>query len=83
MDDAGIHYRAAVNVESRESPSELLHLVNDDFQHPVLGRLPGPGTGWTPLPSGPGGPNLDYIRGNLVDRAAMRPLPPALALDPV
>lgn len=79
VDDAGVHYRVAVNVLSQQSPSELLYLVADDFSHPVTGALPAAGSGWTPLPSGPGGPNLDYIRANLFDAAAMRPLPPDVA----
>lgn len=76
VDDAGTHYRAAVNVESAQAPSELRYLVVDDFRHPVTAALPAPGAGWTSLPSGPGGANLDYIRANLFDPAAMRLLPP-------
>ena len=75
-DDAGTHYRASVNVLSQQQPSELLYLVADDFQHPVTARLAGLASGWNPLPSGPGGPNLDFVRGNLFDPAAMRTLPP-------
>jgi uncharacterized protein YukJ len=74
-DDGGTRYRAAVNVKSQESPSELLYLVVEDFRHPVADLLPAAPVGWTPLPPGPGGPNLDYIRGNVLDPAAMRPLP--------
>ena len=73
--DGDTSYRAAVNVKSQESPSELLYLVVEDFRHPITDLLAGLPTGWTPLPSGPGGSNLDYIRGNVLDPAAMRPLP--------
>jgi uncharacterized protein YukJ len=76
VDDGGVHYRAAVNVESAEAPSELRYLVVDDFRHPVTAALPAAGSGWTPLHPGPGGANLDYIRANLFDPAAMRLLPP-------
>ncbi|WP_433298853.1 DUF2278 family protein [Pseudonocardia sp. CA-142604] len=76
VDDGGVHYRAAVNVESAEAPSELRYLVVDDFRHPVTAALPEAGSGWTPLHPGPGGANLDYIRANLFDPAAMRLLPP-------
>jgi len=76
VDDAGTAYRVAVNVLSQESPSELLYLVVDDFRHPVVAALGEGGSGWTPLPRGPGGANLDYIRANLLDPTAMRPLPP-------
>ena len=76
QDLAGVHYRAAVNVESAQTPSELLYLVDADFHHPITAALPAPGSGWTPLPSRPGGANLDYIRANLFDPAALRLLPP-------
>jgi uncharacterized protein YukJ len=79
VDGAGVHYRAAVNVESQQAPSELLYLVVDDFRHPLTAALPAPGSGWTPLPPRPGGANLDYIRANVVDPAAMRPLPPEVS----
>jgi len=75
-DDAGTSYRIAVNVQSQQSPSELLFLVLEDFRHPLTDALPAAGSGWTPLASRPGGPNLDYIRANLFDPSAMRLLPP-------
>ncbi|MEU6254850.1 DUF2278 family protein [Streptomyces sp. NPDC047043] len=75
-DDGGTHYRAAVNVLSQERPSELLYLVDEDFRHPVTARLNGLPSGWNTLPPGPGGPNLDFVRGNLFDPAKMRTLPP-------
>ncbi|WP_200952032.1 YukJ family protein [Arthrobacter sp. Soil736] len=78
QDRQGTDYRAAVNVMSQESPSELLYLVDDSFQHPILGLMPSTTAGWTALPSRPGGPNLDFIRGNLFDPAQMRLLPPDL-----
>lgn len=40
VDDAGAHYRIAVNVESRQSPSELLYRVLEDFRHPITNALP-------------------------------------------
>jgi uncharacterized protein YukJ len=79
VDDAGIHYRVAVNVQSQEKPSELLYCVVDDFRHPVTLALPAPGSGWTKLPAGPGGANLDFVRANLFDPASMRALPPDVA----
>jgi uncharacterized protein YukJ len=75
-DGAGTHYRAAVNVRSQQSPSELLYLLDDDLRHPLTGsiaELPG---GWHALPPAPGAASLDYIRGNLFDPSRMRPLPP-------
>jgi uncharacterized protein YukJ len=79
VDENTTQYRAAVNVESQASPSELLFLVDDDFRHPVTGGLESLGPGWHALASRPGGPNLDYVRANLFDPARMRPLPPDVA----
>ncbi|HET7475304.1 MAG TPA: DUF2278 family protein [Dermatophilaceae bacterium] len=77
QDAQGTDFRVAVNVMSQQSPSELLYLVDDDFTHPILDLLPG--DGWTALPAAAGGANLDFIRGNLFDRSAMRLLPPDAA----
>ena len=75
---AGIsEFRAAVNVLSRQAPSELLYLADEDFQHPLLAALPALPDGFTPIPNSPGGLALDFIRGNLFDRTAMRALPPS------
>src|SRR5215203_4860182 len=76
VDEAGTHYRIAVKVQSQQSPSELLYLVDDDLRHPVTSALAGLGPGWHALASRPGEASLDFIRGNLFDRAAMRLLPP-------
>src|SRR6188768_4287954 len=75
VDDAGTAYRIAVNVQSQQSPSELLYLVDTAFAHPVTATLPAAGSGWTALPAS-STTNLDYIRANLFDPAAMRLLPP-------
>lgn len=79
MDDAGRHWRAAVNVLSQESPSELLFAAADPFRHPVLAALPASAAGWAPVPSAPGGAALDLIRGNVVDPSDLRPVPPDVA----
>jgi uncharacterized protein YukJ len=68
-------FRVAVNVLSQESPSELLYLADEAFAHPVLDAvLPFP-DGFTPLPRRSGSGALDFIRGNLFDRTAMRRMP--------
>ena len=72
----GATYRAAVNVLSLQSPSELLYLVDDDLRHPITAGVGGLGEGWHPLPARGG---LDFIRGNLFSRADMRKLPPDVA----
>ncbi|MEW2051339.1 DUF2278 family protein [Streptomyces sp. NPDC005476] len=76
VDDTDTHYRAAVNVQSQQAPSELLYLADDDFHHPLTDLLPVAGSGWTGLRSRPGAAGLDFIRGNLFDPAKMRLLPP-------
>lgn len=68
-------FRVAVNVLSQESPSELLYVADEMFVHPLVQDLLELSDGFTPVPSRPGGIALDYIRGNLFDRRAMRPLP--------
>ncbi|GAA1001879.1 hypothetical protein GCM10009555_107230 [Acrocarpospora macrocephala] len=80
-DTAGTNYRAAVNVQSQQAPSELLYLADENFTHPLTGLLPAAGSGWTALASSPGQGALDYIRGNLFDPALMRALPPELPGD--
>jgi uncharacterized protein YukJ len=70
-----VHYRIAINVKSQANPSELLFLVNDNFQHPITAHLPDLSEGFTPQASAPGGQALDYIRANLFDRVDMRLLP--------
>jgi len=68
-------YRIAINVKSQMSPSELLFLVDDRFQHPVIADLPGLPQGFTGLQGGPGSPALDFIRGNLFDRQRLQTIP--------
>ena len=69
----GVEFRVAVNVLSQQAPSELLFVAPEAFQHPLLQSLPGLPSGFNAVPSRPGGLALDYIRGNLFDRHAMRP----------
>ncbi len=68
-------YRIAINVKSALAPSELLYLIVDDFQHPILAKLSTLATGFTALQSVPNAMALDFIRGNLFDAKLMRPLP--------
>lgn len=72
---AAVDYRIAVNVRSAQNPPDLLYVADEMFTHPLLADLVGLADGFTAIPSRPGGLALDYIRGNLFDRAAMRPLP--------
>lgn len=73
VDDDGVNHRVAVNVKSKEAPSELLYVVDNWFTHPVTDQLEALPSGWTPLPGARQG--LDYIRGNLFSPGLLRPLP--------
>ncbi|HSI56814.1 MAG TPA: DUF2278 family protein [Ideonella sp.] len=73
--DQTVDYRAAINVASALSPSELEYLIDSHFSHPVLDELAELPLGWRALPSGPGGMALDFIRTNLFDPSKMTPLP--------
>jgi uncharacterized protein YukJ len=69
------HYRIAINVKSRQSPSELLYLVDERFEHPITDFLADIGEGFHELNHTPTGGALDFIRGNLFDPFKMVPLP--------
>ena len=79
VDADGEHHRIAVNVQSQQSPSELLYVLDSDLRHPVTSELGALMPGWNALASQPGGASLDFIRANLFDPAQMRPLPPDVA----
>jgi uncharacterized protein YukJ len=71
-------FRVAINVLSSGHPSNLLFQVDEHFRHPItsaLSRLP---VGFTALSSRAGDLALDYVRGGLVNRSRMRPLPPSI-----
>ncbi|MBD2196507.1 MULTISPECIES: DUF2278 family protein [Calothrix] len=74
-DDKNIQYRIAINVKSKQSPSELLYFVDENFSHPITKELQELDFGFNELPRKPGGAALDYIRGNLFDPTQMKPLP--------
>ena len=79
VDTDGEHHRIAVNVQSQQSPSELLYVLDSDLRHPVTSELNALTPGWNALVSQPGGVSLDFIRANLFDPGQMRPLPPDVA----
>ena len=72
---AGEDFRIAVNVLSQLSPPELLYVAVEGFAHPMLTALEALEEGFTPVPSVRDGAALDFIRGNLFDRSAMRTMP--------
>ncbi|MGA7932424.1 MAG: YukJ family protein, partial [Kovacikia sp.] len=76
VSDGAKKYRIAINVKSQESPSDLLYLVNDNFQPSILTSLQNLSLGFHKLEHRPRGMALDFIRGNLFDPKEMKPLPP-------
>ena len=73
--DRTTEYRIAVNVKSQLAPSEVEYFVDDDFQHPITASLREREPGFFLIGHTPSAGGLDYIRGNLLDRTRMRPLP--------
>ncbi len=72
-DDADKH-RIAINVQSQDG-SMVQYLVRDHFEHPICAELEKLHLGLHRLVTKPGNLNLDYIRGNLLQPAEMKPLP--------
>jgi uncharacterized protein YukJ len=70
-----VDFRLAVNLLSKQHPSELLYLADETFQHPTVQDLATRPDGSTPLPSTPGGLALAFIRANLFDRTMLRAVP--------
>lgn len=68
-------YRAAINVYSQSSPSELEYLIRDPFDEPWTARLEQLPLGFTLLPHSRRDLALDYLRGPFVDPLDMRVLP--------
>ena len=73
--DAVTDYRIAINVKSQVSPSEVEYIVIERFRHPITAIAEQFPAGFTTLERKPDSGALDFIRGNLFDRTAMRPLP--------
>jgi uncharacterized protein YukJ len=55
VSDGEKKHRIAINVKSQESPSDLLYLVNENFQHPILNPLMELGWGFQRLEQRPDG----------------------------
>jgi uncharacterized protein YukJ len=75
VDDGKHHHRISVNVKSKKSPSELLYLVDEDFNHPITSDLGSLSRGFTQLGPDRSPESLDFIRGNLFDQTQMQLLP--------
>ena len=68
-------YRIAINVKSQLPPSDVEYAIVERFQHPITSLVEQLPRGFTALDRKPESGALDFIRGNLFDRATMRPLP--------
>ncbi len=68
-------YRIAVNVKSKLSPSELEYLIDQNFNHPITDDLIELPLGFKRIKSKPGAIAIDFIRGNILDKDKMIPLP--------
>lgn len=75
VDDGKHHHRISVNVKSQNPPSELLYLVDEDFNHIITSELGSLSRGFTQLAPGRSPESLDFIRGNLFDQTQMQLLP--------
>ncbi|WMW21585.1 DUF2278 family protein [Methanolobus mangrovi] len=72
--DGKNEHRVAVNVSSREDPSELLYFVDDNFSHPITDKLQNLEMGYKRLDNTSREIRLDYVRGGLFDVSKMLPL---------
>lgn len=72
---AGPLFRVAVDTRSKDGAPDLLFRSDDDFDHPLLATLAALDDGFHPLAPNRESGALDYVRGSLVRREEMRPLP--------
>ncbi|KIG19549.1 hypothetical protein DB30_00058 [Enhygromyxa salina] len=73
--DNGEDYRVSVSVRSSAGASQLLYLIDDRFEHPLLERLRALPLGFCGQAPSSGGAALDYVRDNLLARERMSELP--------
>jgi uncharacterized protein YukJ len=71
----GALFRVAVDTRARDGAPDLLFRSEDDFHHPLLEILSAFADGFHPLAPSRESGALDYVRGSLVRRDEMRPLP--------
>ncbi len=75
VDADGVKFRIAVGTRSLEGAPDLLYHAEPDFQHSFLERLVGLEDGFHPLEHNRESGALDYVRGSMVRREQMQPLP--------
>lgn len=71
MDVDGVDFRLAINARSAVSPHDLLYRKQDPFVHPMVPALRALPDGVTAIADGRTELALDYVRGDIVERAAM------------
>lgn len=74
-DDNGTDYRIAVNVMSSSEDSEVLYLVNEQFQSSMTSELNELPNEYRPITNDNRELAIDYVRGGLFDSSKMTPLP--------
>lgn len=74
-DNNNREYEIIINVKSKKSPSELLYYAGKNFHSKQITNLPNLNYGFTNITSNNREIALDYIRGNLLDRCKLVPLP--------
>jgi uncharacterized protein YukJ len=75
VDANGDPFRVAVDTRAKGGAPELLFFADTEFEHPMLGWLTELEEGFHPLAPNPESGALDYVRGRLVTRERMRPIP--------
>lgn len=73
--DGKAQHRIAVNVLSKEKPSELLYYTTAALPAKLRAALKKLKDGFTPLPSRPGGLAMDFVRGGLFAKSDMQVVP--------
>jgi len=71
----GTQFRVAVGTRSAVGAPDLLYFADPDFRHSLLERMAAMEDGFHPLAPTRESGALDYVRGSLVTREQMRPLP--------
>lgn len=74
-DKNGASYRLSINIKSKTYPSEVLYFISENFYWEEIEKLPDLPCGFTAIKNNQPATGLDYIRGDLIDRSKMIPLP--------
>ncbi|MFD2205541.1 DUF2278 family protein [Kiloniella antarctica] len=75
IEAAGVSYRVALNVRSSVPPNDLLYRKQDPFFHPLLDEFSALPEGKLNIGQSFSKLALDYVRGNFVQREAMKIAP--------